>query len=136
MHLIFMKPLLIFLLISFTYTISAQDTANCYFPCFAAPQYPGGDSALMNFIQHNLKYPQYAMENNIQGKVVVGFVVDTSGNVTKVSIKKGVSPDLDKEAMRVIKLLTKFKPSMQQGKPRSTHMMIPIIFKQALPDKK
>jgi len=92
------------------------------------PEYPGGDEALMRFIQHNIKYPKVEAENDIQGKVVVGFVIGEDGSINDISIKKGVNKGIDEEAIRVVKLLPKFKPGKQKGEPVKVAFILPINF--------
>jgi TonB family protein len=93
------------------------------------PQYPGGESALLNFVYKNLKYPESAIKDNIQGKVIMRFVVTESGNVDKVEVIRSLQPDCDKEAIRVIKKLHKFTPGKQSGKLVSVWYTMPITFK-------
>jgi protein TonB len=92
------------------------------------PMYPGGESALMKFIGEHTQYPEIAKENNIQGKVIVRFCVTPKGGVSQVSVLKGVDPELDKEAMRVVTTLPAFKPGKQGGKPVPVWYMVPISF--------
>jgi len=95
------------------------------------PEFPGGDEAMMKFIQKNIQYPDMERENDIQGRVVVGFVVNEDGSLTDINVKKGVSSGIDKEALRVVKLLPKFKPGKQQGKTVKVAFVLPIMFKLA-----
>ena len=92
------------------------------------PAFPGGDLGLMKFIQRNVKYPPIAKEYNIEGKVYISFIVDKSGSVTNVKIVRGVDKNLDAEAVRVVKLLPKYKPGKQRGKPVRVMFTIPINF--------
>jgi protein TonB len=92
------------------------------------PSFPGGDVALLKFIAKNTQYPTEAKENNIQGQVIVRFCVNTSGKVQQLSILKGVSPELDKEAMRVTQSLPSFKPGRQGGNPVPVWFLVPITF--------
>ncbi|NMC37852.1 MAG: energy transducer TonB [Bacteroidales bacterium] len=92
------------------------------------PMFPGGDAALLAFIAENTQYPEVAKENNIQGKVIVRFCVTSKGTVDRVSVLKGVDPELDKEAMRVVQTLPSFKPGKQGGKPVPVWYMVPINF--------
>ena len=92
------------------------------------PAFPGGDLGLMKFIQRNVKYPPIAKEYNIEGKVYISFIVDKSGLVTNVKIVRGVDKNLDAEAVRVVKLLPKYKPGKQRGKPVRVMFTIPINF--------
>lgn len=81
------------------------------------PMFPGGDQALLEFISKNTIYPEVAKENNVQGRVFVKFCVTSKGTVSQISILKGVDPELDTEAMRVVSTLPLFKPGKQGGKP-------------------
>jgi protein TonB len=92
------------------------------------PQFPGGDVALLKYIGEHTQYPEVAKENNIQGKVIVRFCVTSKGGVSQVSILKGVDPELDKEAIRVVNTLPTFKPGKQGGKPVPVWYMVPITF--------
>ncbi|MBN1767804.1 MAG: TonB family protein [Prolixibacteraceae bacterium] len=92
------------------------------------PQFPGGDMALLKYISDHMDYPTIAVENGIQGKVYVYFVIDENGNVTNASIARGVDPSLDKEALRVINSLPKWKPGKQRGKPVKVSYNVPINF--------
>jgi periplasmic protein TonB len=92
------------------------------------PQFPGGDIALRKYIANAIKYPVIAQENGIQGKVYVNFVVNTDGSVTDAKIARGVDPSLDKEALRVINSLPKWKPGKQRGKPVRVSFTVPINF--------
>ena len=92
------------------------------------PMFPGGDPALLAYIAANTQYPEIAKENNIQGKVIVRFCVTSKGGVNQVSVLKGVDPELDKEAIRVVTTLPPFKPGKQGGKPVPVWYMVPIAF--------
>jgi TonB family protein len=95
------------------------------------PEFPGGEEAMNKFIQKNIVYPDMERSNDIQGRVVVGFVVEKDGSLSDFQIKKSVSTDIDKEAIRVVKLLPKFRPGMQQGKAVRLQYFLPIAFKLA-----
>jgi protein TonB len=92
------------------------------------PMYPGGDVALLKYISENVVYPEVAKENNIQGRVIVRFCVTAKGGVSQVSVLKGVDPELDAEAIRVVQTLPQFKPGKQGGKPVPVWYMVPITF--------
>lgn len=93
------------------------------------PQFPGGEAELMKYIQKNLKYPPVAMENNIQGRVVVQFVVTKTGKIGEVKVARGRDPDLDKEAVRVVKSLPDFIPGKMNGQSVNVWYTLPITFK-------
>jgi protein TonB len=92
------------------------------------PDFPGGQLALRKFIAQAIKYPVIAQENGIQGKVFVNFVVAKDGTVTGAKIARGVDPSLDKEALRVVNSLPKWKPGKQGGKPVRVSYTVPINF--------
>lgn len=92
------------------------------------PMFPGGDVALLDFIKNNTKYPENAKKNGIQGRVIVRFCVMSTGGVNQISVLRGVDPELDAEAIRVVSLLSNFKPGKQGGKPVNVWYMVPITF--------
>lgn len=93
------------------------------------PTFPGGDTALINFITENTVYPEIAKEKEIQGRVFVSFIIDTAGKVTNVALARGVDPYLDNEALRVVKLLPDWTPGKQRGKPVNVYFIVPINFR-------
>jgi protein TonB len=93
------------------------------------PEFPGGDAALLNFIATNTVYPEVALINNIEGRVILKFVVTPTGSVGKIEILKGVDPALDGEASRVVSILPKFKPGKQGGKPVPVWYTVPVLFR-------
>jgi periplasmic protein TonB len=93
------------------------------------PEFPGGYPALFKFIGENLVYPQEAEVNNIQGKVILKFVVNADGSADRVQILKGIDSLLDNEAIRVVKTLPKFKPGKQGGVPVPVWFTLPVVFK-------
>ena len=94
------------------------------------PSFPGGDAALMSFINKNIKYPQVAQDNGVQGKVIVQFVVEKNGKVGEVKVARGVDKDLDREAVRVCKMLPAFSPGRNAvGDPVRVWYTLPVQFK-------
>lgn len=93
------------------------------------PQFPGGEGELLKYISTHIKYPTIAMENNVQGKVVVQFVVTRDGSIGEVKVARGKDPDLDKEAVRVVKTLPKFIPGKMNGQAVNVWYTLPINFK-------
>ena len=94
------------------------------------PSFPGGDGALMRFINDNLKYPPEALKNRIEGKVIVQFVVTKTGKVEKVKVARAVNKELDQEAVRLIKMLPDFSPGRNaMGEPVNVWYTLPVIFK-------
>ena len=92
------------------------------------PVFPGGEQELLEYIAENTIYPESAKVNGIQGKVIIRFAVDPEGKVTKESVLKGADPDLDTEALRVVRTMPRFKPGRQDGKAVSVWYMVPINF--------
>ena len=93
------------------------------------PEFPGGIRALYQYINSNVRYPVVAQENGIQGRVYVKFVVDENGNVDGAEVLRPVDASLDKEALRVINSLPRFKPGKQRGKPVKVYYNAQITFK-------
>jgi TonB family protein len=93
------------------------------------PLFPGGEAALLNFISENVQYPERAKGNGTQGKVIVRFAVEKDGSIDKISVLKGVDPELDKEAVRVVSTLPSFeKPGIKDGKAVPVWYMVPINY--------
>lgn len=92
------------------------------------PEFPGGDLGLRKFIAKAIKYPEIAVERSIQGRVFVKYTVNKDGSVSDAKIARGVDVSLDKEALRVIMSLPKWKPGMQNGKAVRVSLMFPITF--------
>lgn len=105
-----------------------EEEAQVFFVVEEMPEFPGGELALRKFIASSIKYPVIAQENGIQGKVYVTFVVDKDGSVTLAKVARGVDPSLDKEAIRVVNSLPKWKPGKQRGKPVKVSYTVPINF--------
>jgi protein TonB len=93
------------------------------------PQFPGGEGELLKWIGSHIKYPTMAMENNIQGRVVVRFVVTQDGSVGEVKVVRSKDPDLDREAVRVVKSLPKFIPGKMNGHAVNVWYTLPVNFK-------
>ena len=92
------------------------------------PEFPGGDAALMEYLRKNIKYPAICRENNIQGRVIVTFIVNKDGTITEPEVVKSVNPSLDKEALRVISQMPNWKPGYQRGKPVRVKFTVPVNF--------
>ena len=92
------------------------------------PTFPGGELELLKFLSENTLYPESAKERGVQGRVILRFAVETDGKVGRTSVLKGVDPDLDAEALRVVSTLPDFRPGKQDGKPVPVWYMVPITF--------
>ena len=94
------------------------------------PEFPGGQQALFKYLGDNVKYPVIAQENGIQGRVICQFVVNKDGSIVDIEVvRSGGDPSLDKEAVRVIKSMPKWKPGKQRGKPVRVKFTLPVNFK-------
>lgn len=105
-----------------------EESAEVFFIVEDMPEFPGGEMALRAYIANAIKYPVIAQENGIQGKVYVTFVVGKDGSVSDAKIARGVDPSIDKEALRVVNSLPKWKPGKQRGKPVNVSYTVPINF--------
>lgn len=93
------------------------------------PQYPGGNTELMRFISSSIRYPAIAAESNIQGQVVIRFVVTKQGKVSDVKVLRTLDPSCDNEAVRVVKSMPQWIPGMQNGQPVAVYYTLPVRFK-------
>lgn len=92
------------------------------------PEFPGGNAALVSFLSKNVKYPLIAQENGIKGKVFVTFVVDENGDIYNVTLARGVDASLDREAIRVVKSMPRWKPGRQGNTAVKVRYTVPINF--------
>lgn len=92
-------------------------------------EFPGGMAALMRWLNNNMRYPEAAQQNDIQGRVIVNFVVEKDGSIANVKIAKGVDKDLDREALRVVKKMPKWQPGKNNGVAVRSYFNLPVIFR-------
>lgn len=92
------------------------------------PEFPGGFPAMMKWLADNLVYPSWAQEKGVTGRVLVSFIVKTDGSVVDVKVDKPVHPELDAEALRVIRAMPKWKPGTVNGKPVNVRFRLPVCF--------
>ena len=97
--------------------------------CEQMPQFGTDNAELFKFLQENVKYPEDAAKNKIQGRVVVEFVVDKEGNIKDPTIMRSAYPSLDAEALRVVKSMPRWTPGYQDGQPVNVKYALPIVFK-------
>lgn len=93
------------------------------------PVFNGGNKALKKWIVNNLVYPQVAMKNGIQGRVIVTFVIERDGSVSDVKMLRSVDPSLDKEAIRLVKSMPKWIPGKKDGASVRTQYTLPVMFR-------
>ncbi|EFV04287.1 MAG: energy transducer TonB [Segatella salivae] len=93
------------------------------------PQFPGGQIAMLQYLMKNIKYPEQAVKEGIQGRVTVRFIVEKDGSISDVKPVLSVHPLLNKEAVRVVKSMPKWTPGKQNGKPVRVRFNLPVMFK-------
>ena len=93
------------------------------------PEFPGGDNELLNYISNNLKYPESAKENGISGRVSLLLTINEKGEIADVKIIRGICPELDEEAVRLVKAMPKWEPGYENEKAKTSYLMLPINFK-------
>lgn len=92
------------------------------------PEFPGGTEALQRYLAQSVRFPVIAQENGIQGRVYIQFVINQNGEVTNATILRGVDPSLDREALRVVEAMPKWKPGKQRNRPVRVSYTVPINF--------
>jgi len=105
-----------------------EETVFCYV-MEQMPLYPGGENELLKFIAKNLKYPESAILNKIQGKIIVRFRITKKGNIDKIEVVRSLYPACDQEAIRIVKSLSNFTPGKQNGKNTDVWYTLPVTFK-------
>ena len=110
-------------------TQAKVDENGIHMVCEEMPEFPGGMRECMNFLGKNVKYPATAQEKGIQGRVIVQFVVNRDGSIVEPKVVRGVDPELDAEALRVISIMPKWKPGKQKGEAVRVKYTIPVMFR-------
>ena len=95
----------------------------------ALEEFPGGMQALMDYMKANIRYPQEAKERGIQGRVIVQFIVEEDGTLTGEQVLKPVDPQLDAEAIRIIRSMPNWTPGKQRGEPVRVRFTLPVTFR-------
>ena len=109
-------------------TVISQSNQSVYDQVEQMPEFPGGMPAMIEFLQTNLKYPKDAIKQQVGGRVMVMFVVETDGTLSNVRVAKKVFPSLDSEAVRVVKTMPKWKPGKEKGRPVRVNFTLPVVF--------
>lgn len=121
-------------------TAPADTTKNVVYDVTETmPQFPGGQGVMMKYLAANIKYPASAVKAKKQGRVIVAFVIQKDGSVTNARIVRSVDPELDAEALRIVKAMPNWTPGTQDGKPVNVRYTIPVVFslyKDVTPGKK
>ena len=109
-------------------TVVSQSKQSVFDSVEQMPEFPGGMSALIDFLSSNIKYPEDAIKQNVGGRVMVMFVVETDGSISNVRVARTVFPSLDSEAIRVVKSMPKWKPGKEKGRVVRVNYTLPVIF--------
>lgn len=109
-------------------TVVSQTNQKVFDTVEQMPEYPGGMQAMIEFLQTNMKYPEDAAKQKVEGRVTVQFVVETDGSVSDVHVTKQVFPSLDAEAIRVVQAMPKWTPGKDKGKVVRVKYNLPIVF--------
>ena len=110
-------------------TVVSQTNQKVYDSVEQMPEYPGGMQAMIEFIQSNLRYPDDAAKQKVEGRVMVQFVVETDGSVSDVHVAKQVFPSLDAEAIRVVQAMPKWTPGKDKGEVVRVKYNLPFVFR-------
>ena len=110
-------------------TVVSQTNQKVYDKVEQMPEYPGGMPAMIEFLQTNIKYPEDAVKQKVEGRVMVQFVVETDGSISDVHVAKQVFPSLDAEAIRVVQVMPKWVPGREKGKVVRVKYNLPIVFR-------
>ena len=110
-------------------TVVSQTNQKVYDKVEQMPEYPGGMPAMIEFLQTNIKYPEDAVKQKVEGRVMVQFVVETDGSISDVHVAKQVFPSLDAEAIRVVQVMPKWVPGRENGKVVRVKYNLPIVFR-------
>lgn len=110
-------------------TVVAQKNQQVFDVVEQMPEYPGGMSALLEYLMQNVKYPEDAEKQKIEGKVMASFVVETDGSISEIKVLKPVYPSLDAEAVRVVQGMSNWTPGKQRGECVRVRYTLPIMFR-------
>ena len=110
-------------------TVVSQTNQKVFDTVEQMPEYPGGMQAMIEFLQTNMKYPEDAAKQKVEGRVMVQFVVETDGSVSDVHVAKQVFPSLDAEAIRVVQAMPKWTPGKDKGRVVRVKYNLPIVFR-------
>ena len=111
------------------YNTSQESQEKVYDVVEEMPSFPGGQSALIQYLGNNIQYPVEAQENGVQGRVIVNFVVEDDGSISRVKVAKSADPALDREAMRVVESMPKWIPGKQNGECVRVRYSVPVVFR-------
>ncbi len=108
-------------------TVQKHDVV--YDVCDVLPEFPGGMGELMKFMMENIHYPKEAVKQQLEGRVVVSFIVEKNGELNDISVVKPCHPLLDEESLRLVRSMPKWKPGSHEGKPVRVSFSLPVMFR-------
>ncbi len=118
-----------FIIVSAQKTVVAKKNQQVFDVVEKMPEYPGGQAALFEYLQKNVKYPADAEKKKVEGRVLVTFVVNTDGSITDIEVVRKTFPSLDAEAVRVISGMPRWKPGEQKGQKVRVKYTVPLTFR-------
>lgn len=119
---------------AFTLNVSAQEKKSdknadvVYTVVEKEAEFPGGFEAMNRFLSENIKYPTLAKQKNIQGKVIISFIIEKNGSISDIKVIKDIGEGCGEEGVRIVKLMPKWKPAQQRGEPVRQQFLLPISF--------
>ena len=123
-----MKYLIVFFGLVASVSAFAQQDTEVYEIFSQMPHFPGGVDSLRHYLLYHLEYPEYAKTHHIEGRVDVRFTVNEDGHISDIEVVKGEIPDINAEAIRVVKTFPDYIPGIKDGHPARMSIVIPIIF--------
>jgi len=118
------------ILLSLAGMAQTRDTSITFVRFDVRPEFPGGDAGLALFLKNNIRYPAAAAKQALEGNVYVSFIIEADGSVTGAKIGRGLGKELDDEALRVVRLMPRWKPGIRDGQPVRAVFNLPISFKK------
>ena len=128
------KLIVLVFMMSFALNLNAQvdktgnDADVVYTIVDKEASYPGGIEALNTFLARNIIYPTLAKQKNIQGKVIISFIIEKNGSISNIKIIKDIGEGCGEEGVRIVKLMPKWKPAQQKGEPVRQQFVLPVLF--------
>lgn len=124
-----MKKIILLLSVMFATCVMVHVNAQTATTPDVLPQFPGGDTALYEFVSQNLVYPQQAVNDKVEGNVFVEFIITVDGEVVNAKILRGLTPECDAEVLRIVGLMPRWTPAVDDGKRVDARFVLPISFK-------
>ena len=130
-----MKKLIIFAFIFLTSVVAFAQSGDVFTTVEKMPEFPGGQTGLQEYLLKNIKYPEEARTNVVEGVSYINFVVSSTGDVTGARVLKGNNEQFNQEALRVVSAMPRWQPGLQGGQTVSVQYTLPVRFSLTVPDK-